>query len=66
MHASIANDETITRLLRGATHSEVKIAGDDMRMIIDLALQAKRLEKNPRRPTLKVVPSHKKGVAPLE
>ena len=60
MRTSIANNEIITRLLRAATEGEAKITGDDIRMIIDLALQAKRLEKNPRQPTLKAVQSPKK------
>ena len=59
MRASNANNETITRLLRAVTDDQVKIDGDDIRMIVELALQAKRA--GPRKKlSLRVVPSPKK------
>jgi hypothetical protein len=46
---------TIARLQRAARGLEVKLTGDEIRLILDFALQAKLLEIKPR-PRLKVVP----------
>jgi hypothetical protein len=44
----------------------IRLTGDEIRMVLDLALKAKLAENKRLRPRLKVVPSRKKGVAPLE
>ena len=42
--------------------AEITLSGDEFRLILDLALQAKHSEKKPRRPRLKTAPpSDKKG-----
>jgi hypothetical protein len=56
--AGTYNSLIITRLQKGARAAEVKLTGDEVRMILDLALQAKLGEEN-RRPSLKVVHSTK-------
>jgi|KBSMisStandDraft_5_1062788.scaffolds.fasta_scaffold274757_2 hypothetical protein len=59
LRGSIANNETIMRVLQGIADDESKISGDDIRMIIDLALEAKLAERKPRRAHLRIVPSQK-------
>ena len=60
------NSVTIRRLQRRIEEAEVKLTGDELRMVLDLALKAKLSENRRRRPRFSVVPSHKKGVTPLE
>jgi len=60
------NFVTIRRLQRRIEEAEIKLTGDDLHMVLDLALKAKLSENGRRRPRLRVVPSHKKEVAPLE
>lgn len=60
------NSVTIRRLQRRIGQPEIKLTGDEIRMVLDLALKAKLSENRRRRPRSRVVPSHKKGVAPLE
>ena len=57
---------TIRRLQRRIEEAEIKLTGDELRMVLDLALKAKLSENRRRRPRLSVVPSHKKGIVPLE
>ena len=60
------NSVTIRRLERRIEEAEIKVTGYELRMVLDLALKAKLAENKHPRPRLRVVPSHKKGVAPLE
>ena len=63
MKKSLRDSATIARLQRAARGLEVKLTGDEIRMVLDFALQAKRLE-NKSRPLLKVVPSPGKDKSP--
>ena len=60
------NSVTIRRLQRRIGEAEIKLTGDELHMVLDLALKAKLSENRRRRPRLSVVPSHKKVVTPLE
>ena len=64
--AGYYNCVTIRRLQRRIGEAEIKLTGDEMRMVLELALKAKLAENRRHRPRLRVVPSHEKGVAPLE
>ena len=61
MKKALKDSGTIARLQRAARGVEVKLTGDEIRMVLDFALQAK-LAETPPRPRLQVVPpSPKKG-----
>jgi len=47
---------TLKRVQKRISNTEVELTGDEIRMILDLALEAKRAQKR-RRPHLRVVPS---------
>ena len=55
MKKSLRDSATIARLQRAARGLEAKLTGDELRLILDFALQEKLLEIKPR-PRLKVVP----------
>jgi hypothetical protein len=55
--AGTYNSLIITRLEKSARAAEVKLTGDEIRMILDLALDAKLAEKKTKRAHLKVVSS---------
>jgi hypothetical protein len=55
------NSVTIRRLQRRIGQAEIKLTGDEIRMVLALALKAKVAENRPRRAHLKVVPSSKKA-----
>jgi len=59
MKKALRDSGTIARLQRAARIVEVKLTGDEIRMILDFALQTKLAENRPR-PSLQVVPSPKK------
>ncbi len=48
MKKSLRDSATIARLQRAARGLEVKLTGDELRLILDFALQAKLLEIKPR------------------
>jgi len=58
--ASTYNSLIITRLQKGYRAAELKLTGDEVRMILELALRAKLADKKPR-PRFKIVPSTVKG-----
>ena len=49
------NSVTIRRLERRIEEAEIKVTGDELRMVLDLALKAKLAENRCQRPHLKVV-----------
>jgi hypothetical protein len=58
MRKAIKDSGTIARLQRAARGVEVRLTGDEIRMILDFALQTKLAEKPPR-PSLRVEPPDK-------
>jgi hypothetical protein len=63
MKKALNDSATIARLQRATHGLEVRLTGDEIRLVLDFALQAKRLENKPR-PLLKVVPSPGKDKSP--
>jgi len=55
---------TIQRLQRSIGDAEIKLTGDQIRMILDLALKTKLAENRRRRAYLKVVPPPSTGLVP--
>ena len=55
MKKVLKDSGTIARLQRAARGVHVKLTGEEIRMILDFALQAKLAEKRPL-PSLRVVP----------
>ena len=55
MRKAIKDSGTIARLQRAARGVEVRLTGDEIRMVLDFALQTKRAE-TPRGPNLRVAP----------
>jgi len=51
----IYNSETIKQLQEISGEAELTLTGDEFRLILDLALRAKRSENKPRRPRLRAV-----------
>ena len=58
MKKALKDSGTIARLQRAARGVEVKLTGEEIRMILDYSLQAKLAEKRPL-PNLRVVPPPK-------
>jgi len=55
MKKALKDSGTIARLQRAARGAEVKLTGEEIRMILEYALHTKRAEKRPL-PSLTVVP----------
>ena len=51
------NSVTFRRLQRRIEEAEIKLTGDEIRMVLDLTLKAKNAENRRHRAHLKVVPS---------
>ena len=57
LRAAGIHDSQIIKRMQVGEKAEITLSGDEVRLILDMALRAKRSEKKPRRPRLKAVPS---------
>jgi hypothetical protein len=56
LRAAGIHDSQIIKRMQEVGEAEITLSGDEVRLILDLALRAKLSEKKPRRPRLKAVP----------